>query len=146
MIEWFEYGYFGLFLASFLAATIIPFSSEALLSFMIYSGYNIYYCIIIATIGNTFGGMSSFYLGYIGKWKWLEKYFGIKKEKIDRLHQKMKFKGSLMALLTWLPIVGDLIAVLLGVLRVNTKYVVIFMFLGKLARYIVWAYLTNLVV
>lgn len=146
MIEWFEYGYFGLFVASFLAATIIPFSSEALLSLLIYSDYNIYYCIVIATIGNTVGGMSSFYLGYIGKWQWLEKYFGIKKEKIDRLHQKMKFKGSLMAFLTWLPIVGDLIAVLLGVLRVNTKYVVIFMFLGKLARYIVWAYLTNLFV
>ncbi|OFX28141.1 MAG: hypothetical protein A2033_08500 [Bacteroidetes bacterium GWA2_31_9] len=146
MIEWFEYGYFGLFVASFLAATIIPFSSEALLSLLIYSDYNIYYCIVIATIGNTVGGMSSFYLGYIGKWHWLEKYFGIKKEKIDRLHQKMKFKGSLMAFLTWLPIVGDLIAVLLGVLRVNTKYVVIFMFLGKLARYIVWAYLTNLFV
>lgn len=146
MIELYEYGYLGLFIASFVAATVIPFSSEALLSLMIYSNYNIYLCITISTIGNTFGGMSSYYLGYIGKWSWLEKYFGIKKEKIDNLHSKIKFKGSLIAFLTWIPIIGDLIAVLLGVLRVNTKYVLLFMFLGKLARYIVWAYLTKIFV
>lgn len=141
----YDLGYFGLFLSSFLAATVVPFSSEAVLSFLIYNNYNFYLCIAIATIGNTIGGMTSFYLGYLGKWHWLEKYFGINKTKIEKLHNKLKFKGSILAFFSWLPIIGDLLAVLLGVMRINSKYVLIFMFIGKFVRYIFWAYLTNLI-
>jgi membrane protein YqaA with SNARE-associated domain len=67
----FDYSLRGLFLASFLAATIVPFSSEALLSFLIISGTDPYTAILVATAGNWLGGMSSFAIGYPGKWEWM---------------------------------------------------------------------------
>lgn len=76
----YEYGLFGLFLASFLAATILPFSSEAFLSLLLANGFATEKCIAAATFGNWLGGMSSYYLGYLGKWSWIEKYLRIKKQ------------------------------------------------------------------
>ncbi|MCP4214907.1 MAG: DedA family protein, partial [bacterium] len=74
-----DYGYLGLFAGSFLAATIVPFSSEALLSAMIYMGYDVTVCVTVASIGNWLGGMSSYFLGYLGKLEWIEKYLKVKK-------------------------------------------------------------------
>ena len=142
MTDLFEYGYWGLFLASFLAATVLPFSSEALLSLLIISGYDMKMCIIVATIGNWGGGMSSYFLGYLGKWQWIEKYLRVKREKVLQYKKKMYNKSALFAFLTWVPVVGDLIAICLGVIRSNIILVSTFMLLGKLGRYIVWGYLT----
>ena len=142
MADWFEYGYWGLFFASFAAATILPFSSEALLSLMIYADYNIAACLVIATMGNWLGGMTSYYLGYLGKWSWLEKYMGVKKTKIERFHQRVKNKIPLAAFLCWLPAVGDLIAVSLGFLRAPVIKVALFMLAGKMIRYVIWALIT----
>jgi membrane protein YqaA with SNARE-associated domain len=64
----FDYNLWGLFLASFLAATVVPFSSEALLSFLIINGTDAYTAVLVATFGNWLGGMSSYGIGYLGKW------------------------------------------------------------------------------
>ena len=77
-----EWGYLGLFIASFLGATIIPFSSEVVFSLLIINGYDIKVSLLVATIGNWLGGLSSYFLGRLGKWETLEKYFKLKKEKI----------------------------------------------------------------
>ena len=61
-----EWGYLGLFLSSFLGATIIPLSSEIVLSLLLTQGFDIKLSIIIATIGNWLGGLSSYYLGSLG--------------------------------------------------------------------------------
>ena len=101
-------------------------------------------CITIATIGNTLGSITSYFLGYMGKWSILEKYFRVKREKIEKFHSKIKKRGSLVALFTWLPIIGDLISVALGFMRVNFKAVMIFTFVGKLLRYVLIVYLADL--
>ena len=72
-----EWGYLGLFLSSFLGATIIPLSSEIVLSLLLTQGFDINLSIIIATIGNWLGGLSSYYLGSLGKWDFVEKYFNL---------------------------------------------------------------------
>jgi membrane protein YqaA with SNARE-associated domain len=64
----FDYNLWGLFLASFLAATVVPFSSEALLTFLIVNGTDAYAAVLVATVGNWLGGMSSYAIGYLGKW------------------------------------------------------------------------------
>ena len=141
----FEFGYWGLLLGSFLAATVLPFSSEALLILMIsHGGYNIYNIITIATIGNWLGGMSCYYLGFLGNWKLAEKYLKIKEEKILKLKKWLDKYGSMMAWLCWLPIVGDPLALGLGFIRSNVFLVSIYMFFGKLLRYITIAYITQL--
>src|SRR5665811_1484437 len=62
----FDYSLWGLFLASFLAATVVPFSSEALLSFLIVNGTDAYTAVMVATAGNWLGGMSSFCIPLLG--------------------------------------------------------------------------------
>ena len=137
-----EWGYLGLFIASFLGATIIPFSSELVFSLLIIKGYDFNLSLLVATTGNWLGGLSSYFLGRLGKWSTLEKYFSLKKEKIVKFKTNIDKWGSLLAFFCWLPIVGDPIAVGLGFFRTNYVLVAIWMFIGKLIRYIVWALIT----
>ena len=137
-----EWGYLGLFIASFLGATIIPFSSEIVFSLLIINGYDIKVSLLVATIGNWLGGLSSYFLGRLGKWETLEKYFKLKKEKIYKFKTKIDKWGSLLAFFCWLPIIGDPIAVSLGFFRTNYILVAIWMFVGKILRYLIWALIT----
>jgi len=137
-----EWGYIGLFIASFLGATIIPFSSELVFSLLIIKGYDFNLSLLIATTGNWLGCLSSYFLGRLGKWSTLEKYFRLKKEKIVKFKTNIDKWGSLLAFFCWLPIIGDPIAVGLGFFRTNFLLVALWMFIGKLIRYIVWAFVT----
>ncbi|MBK55865.1 MAG: hypothetical protein CMC84_00850 [Flavobacteriaceae bacterium] len=137
-----EWGLFGLFISSFLSATVIPFSSEFVLSFMILNGFDIYLTILIATIGNWLGGLSSYLIGRLGKWTIIEKYFGVDKNKVFNFKLKVDRWGSVLAFFSWLPIIGDVIAVSLGFFRTNFILVSIWMLLGKILRYIIWGTMT----
>ena len=68
-----EWGYIGLFIGTFLAATIIPFSSEFLIIGILMAGANPVVSFFIATTGNWLGGLTSYWLCYIGKWEWIDK-------------------------------------------------------------------------
>ena len=129
-------GLFGLFLGCLLSATIIPFSSEALVSGASLLGYNVWVIVIVASIGNTIGGMISFGMGWLCKWEWLEKYFRVKREKLEKVHSRVEKYGCAAALLTWLPIVGDIIAIAMGFLRTNPYITIVLMFVGKFVRYL----------
>ena len=63
-----EWGYIGLFLGTFMAATIIPFSSEILVTGILVAGGDYIATFIISTAGNWLGGLTSYWLGYLGKW------------------------------------------------------------------------------
>lgn len=141
----FDYGLLGLFLASFLAATVVPFSSEALLSFLIANGTDVTSAVLVASAGNWLGGMSSYAIGYLGKWEWIEKYLRVKRETIEKWHNRLYNRGAIFAFLSWVPAVGDICAVGLGVLRTNVWITAVSMLAGKLLRYVVWAWLTGLV-
>ena len=65
------YGYIGVFIASFLAATILPFSSEVVLTGVLLAGSAYWPCMIAATLGNFLGGMSCYWLGMLGKVEWI---------------------------------------------------------------------------
>ena len=137
-----EWGYLGLFIASFLGATIIPFSSELVFSLLIIKGYDFNLSLLVATTGNWLGGLSSYFLGRLGKWSTLEKYFRLKKEKIVKFKTNIDKWGSLLAFFCWLPVIGDPIAVGLGFFRTNYILVAMWMFIGKFIRYILWALVT----
>ena len=144
MLEGFaEYGYIGLFLASFLAATILPLGSEVVFIAVLAGGLNGWACVGVASVGNWLGGMTNYWLGHIGKIEWIEKYLKVKKEKIDRMQQWLANKGAWMAFFSFLPIVGDLIALALGYMRSNIYIVNISMFFGKFLRYVLILYGVN---
>jgi membrane protein YqaA with SNARE-associated domain len=137
-----EWGYFGLFLASFIAATVLPLSSEIVFSVLIVNNYDLATCLVIATLGNWIGGMSSYALGWLAKWSFIEKYLRIKKERIQSFKIKIENWGSFIAFFCWLPIIGDPLAVGLGVFKANIIKVSIWMLIGKMIRYLAWAAIT----
>jgi membrane protein YqaA with SNARE-associated domain len=140
-----DYGLIGLFLASFLAATVLPFSSEALLTLLITQHFDPLACIGVASLGNWLGGMSSYGLGRLGKWEWIERYWRIKRESIEKWHSRIDRYGAVFAFFAWMPVVGDVFAVGLGFLKSNVWMVAVFMLIGKTARYAVWAWLSGLI-
>lgn len=125
-----------LFFTSFLAATFLPFSSEAHLAYLKTQGENLWLLVLIGTIGNTLGGTFTYYLGRLGKLEWSERYLRINLKKIESAKLKINKYGSLLAFLCWLPIVGDVFAFTLGLCRTSFFKTVIYMGLGKGLRYI----------
>lgn len=132
-----NYGYIGVFIAAFLAATVLPFSSEVVFAGVLASGATYSTLIIAATIGNSLGGMTCYWLGSLGKLEWLEKYFRMKEEQIQKWVNKIHGRGSWVSIFVALPGVGDFIAVAMGYLRANAWGVLFWMTLGKFIRYVV---------
>ena len=124
-------GYGGLFLGSFLAPTILPLSSEAVLAAMVIGGFDPVACVLVASAGNSLGGMTSYFLGYVGKWAWVEKFFARNRDRVARVKAWADRYGSRAALLCWLPVVGDPLAIALGFVRSPVWQVGFYMLAGK---------------
>ena len=118
-----------LFGSSFLAATLLPGGSEAVLFAVLKLHPGQYWLALgIATLGNTLGGMSSYLIGRI-----------IPQKKELRGLQAVQKYGSPALLLSWVPIIGDPLCVAAGWLRLNPWLAALFMGLGKFGRYLVIA-------
>ena len=137
-----ELGYMGLFVASFLSATIVPFSSEAVLLGMIVAGFDPVLTTIIATLGNWLGSMFTFWLGYVGNIERIEKWLRISKEKTDKYKAVTKKYGAWFGLLVWIPIIGDVLAVCMGLVRTPVVMSMILILIGKAVRYSIWCYMS----
>ena len=140
-----DLGYLGLLIASFLAATVVPFSSEVVFSGLLLGGLDPWKLVAVATLGNWLGGMSCYYLGKLGKLEWIEKYLRVKRDKLEKFTHILHKYGDWFAFFSFLPGVGDVIAVASGYFRCRMWVVAISMLLGKFARYIVWMYFHGLI-
>ncbi len=132
-----DLGYVGLFVGSFLASTVVPFSADVLLIGMLAAGGAPWMVIIVATVGNFLGGLTSYGIGRLGKWEWIEK-LGANPEKISRHKAKIDKYGVWVALLSWVPFIGDVLAIALGFFRVRFVPSAIFMLIGKFGRFVAW--------
>lgn len=135
-MEWLDWGYWGLFLASFLAASVLPFSSEAVLAGMLAMESDPWMAVGVATLGNWLGGLSTYWVGHLGKWEWIEKYMRVEREKVLKWKPKIDRYGSIFAVISFVPVIGDAIAVALGFFRANVWLTGFWMFIGKLSRYL----------
>ena len=138
------YGYLGLFIASFLAATVVPFSSELVFTALVLGGLDPWICVLVATAGNWLGGLTCYWLGSLGKLEWIEQWFRIKKEKMDKFNDDFHKYGDWFAFFSFLPGMGDIIAVASGFLRCRFWIVAVSMLVGKFVRYVVWMYFQGL--
>ncbi len=135
------WGYWGLFLGSFLASTVLPLSSDALLVGSLLTGGDVALVLISATLGNFLGGLTTYYIGYLGRWEWIERYLHVSRERLEKQSELVKKYGSLIAFLSWVPVLGDVVTVGLGFYRVNFLKSSIFMFIGRALRFAVWAWI-----
>lgn len=130
-----DWGYIGLFLSAFVAGSILPFSSEVVLTVLVQMGLDPMACLISASVGNTLGGLVCYGLGYLGKMEWIERWLKVKKESLDKVEKFVRRYGAWMGLFGVLPWVGEAIIVLLGLMRSNVYLTTFTMFIGKAARY-----------
>ncbi|MBQ2373524.1 MAG: DedA family protein [Alistipes sp.] len=130
-----DWGYVGLFLSALIAGSILPFSSELVLTVLVQMGLNPIYCLIWASIGNTLGGLICYWLGYLGNMQWIERWLKVEKQKLDKVERFVRKYGAWMGLFSTLPWVGEAIIVMLGLMRSNVYYTTLAMFIGKATRY-----------
>lgn len=132
-----DWGYWGMFLSAFLAGTILPFSSEAVLLACVGLGLDPVWSTLATTAGNALGGLTCYWIGHLGKMEWIEKYFKVNQKQLDKATRFIHGKGAWMALFSFLPVIGDAILIALGLMRANVWIVSISMTIGKLGRYAV---------
>jgi membrane protein YqaA with SNARE-associated domain len=136
-----EWGYFGLFLSSFVAGSVVPLSSEAVLVACVGPLHlTPWLCLVAALAGNVLGGMTCYWLGHLGNLAWIEKYAHVKKEKLDKAEAFCRGRGACMAFFAFVPILGSAITVALGYMRANVPIVLTTMTIGKAIRYalVIW--------
>ncbi|EEX19502.1 YqaA family protein [Prevotella veroralis] len=135
-----DYGYWGMFISAFLAGSVLPFSSEAVMLGLLAAGVDPVPLLIYGSIGNVMGGMVNYGLGRLGKLEWLKKYFHLKQSSIDRAYKFMGGHGAWMGFFAFLPILGSAITVVLGLTRANLPLSVFSITLGKVMRYslLIW--------
>lgn len=121
----------SLFIGSFLAATLLPGGSEAVL-FGVLKAYpeTLWTALAIATVGNTLGGMVSFWMGWL-----------LPQTQQLKHVEKVRHYGAPALLLAWTPLLGDALCLAAGWLRLNPWQAALYMAIGKFARYWVIAYL-----
>ena len=136
MVDFFtSHGYLTLFLLSFLASTIVPLGSEWLLVALVAGGFDPVLCVAVATAGNTLGACTTYGIGLFGGPFLIGRILRISDEarqKAERLYARY---GSWSLLLSWVPIVGDPLCLVGGLLRVRFGRFSILVLIGKLARY-----------
>lgn len=130
-----DWGYWGLFLASFAAGSILPLGSEAVFVLLLGMGLDPAGCLAAATAGNTLGGMSCYWMGHLGKTEWIAK-LGVDEAKLEKAKRFLGGRGALMAFFAFLPVIGEAIAVALGLMRANLWLTAGAMCTGKFVRYL----------
>ena len=129
--------YFQLLIISFLAATILPLSSELVLSTMLLTdSFDKYLLLVVASFGNIFGSSVNWYLGkkiLIFKDK---KWFPVNEKQIAKSEMYFKKYGIWSLLLAWVPVIGDPLTVIAGILRINFFTFLLLVSISKTSRYI----------
>jgi membrane protein YqaA with SNARE-associated domain len=136
-----ELGHIGLFISAFLAATILPLSSEVVLTALLLSGLPPFTLIIVATTGNVLGSLTNYALGYWASLGVIKKWLKITEEEFVLAEQRFKKYGMFSLCFAWVPIIGDPLTVMAGILRIRILWFSLLVTAGKLTRYVVISYL-----
>lgn len=132
-------GLWALFVSAFLAATLLPGGSEAVLAILaVRDDYDPWLLLAVASVGNTLGGMSTWAVGRFFEWRYPASRFT--QPKYDRSIRWLRQWGSPALLLSWMPVVGDALCLAGGWLRVPWLAALVWIAIGKAARYGVIVY------
>ncbi|MCB1666457.1 MAG: DedA family protein [Pseudomonadales bacterium] len=133
--------YLLLFLSAFIAATILPFYSEAFLYVLLQSAPSPLWPVLIATVGNVLGSCVNWWLGRSILQFRHRRWFYFNDGQIERAQRGFQRYGLWTLLFAWVPVLGDPLTLIAGVLRVRFGVFVLLVTIGKAARYCVIAWL-----
>lgn len=132
-----NFGVLGLFIGTFLSATILPFPSDIIVIGIYEAGYPVLPCLVLATFGNLLGGLTNYYIGYKGHSEKLIKKFKLDQTKLDKWEIRLSKWGIYLGLISWVPLIGEPMVAALGFFRVKLAPLIITMFIGKFIRYFI---------
>ena len=131
-----------LFFSAFISSTLFPGGSEVVLAYLTSEAqHSLMLLILVATLGNTLGAMTSWGIGRLISIKYSTEK--LTKESQQKAVERLQKYGSPILLLSWLPVVGDPLCVAAGWLRIHWLHSLLFIAVGKLLRYIVVVYLVG---
>lgn len=141
-----QFGYAGMFVSAFLAATIFPLSSEIVLSALLLQGLSPFCLVSLATLGNVLGSLTNYALGYwlgvaLTQHQTVKKWLGISDQALNNARLRFKKYGLAILCFAWVPAIGDPLTVIAGVMRIRLVWFMLLVTLGKLVRYLVVTYL-----
>ena len=136
--------YLSLFFVAFLSGSLLPMGSEALVIYDLKEGYNPTLIIIFASLGNTLGAVLNYFLGLKGE-EFLEKRGYLNSKKLSKAKERFKKYGAFALLLSPLPIIGDPITFVAGILKYDFKKFLLIVGIAKSIRYLLLLIGVNLV-
>ena len=134
-----EYGYLALFLLSFLASTLVPLGSEWLLAVLLLNGFDPFMVVPVATVGNSCGALTTYAIGLWGGPFLVQRLLRVSHESQQRAERYFTRYGSWTLLFSWVPILGDPLCLVGGILRTGFWRFLVLVSVGKLIRYLVVA-------
>lgn len=132
-----------LFLSALLSATLLPGSSEALLLYRLHEGTDPADAVLVATAGNLIGSLITYGLGRAGNAALHQRWLRIDERQVARAENWFNHWGKPSLLLAWLPVVGDPLCLVAGLLRAPWLWFVLLVGIGKLGRYAFLAWLAG---
>lgn len=135
-----SYGYWGMFIAAFLAGSFFPFSSEAVMLALLATGLQPWPLVVYGTIGNVLGSVVNYGVGRLGRLDWIEKYLQVSERSLRRTERFMAGHGALMGFFSFLPVLGSAITIVLGLMRANIPLSFLSITVGKFLRYVLLVY------
>ena len=131
-------GLWGLFIGTFLAATVLPFSSDVLYLAILAATKDPAGCLLVGTLGNWLGSVLTYWIGWAGRWEWIEKWLKVKPETLEKQKRYIDRYGVWLALICWIPVIGDIVAIALGFYKTRPVWTMVLLLIGKFARFLVW--------
>ena len=132
--------YLTLFITALISATLFPLGSEALLIYDITQGHNIYLLLFFATFGNSLGSVINYFLGLKGEEYLINKKL-LNEKYISKAKTYFEKYGFWSILFSWLPIIGDPITFVAGILKYDFRKFLILVIIAKFSRYLFIAFL-----
>ncbi len=130
-----SYGSLGMFISAFLAGSVLPFSSELVMVGLLAAGAPPAEILFWGTLGNTLGSLFNYSIGRLGREEWISRWAKVSPEKLEKGKRWVRSYGAWAGLIAWIPILGSVITVAMGFLRVKLVYAVAAMATGKFVRY-----------
>jgi membrane protein YqaA with SNARE-associated domain len=133
--------YLGLFTSAFVSSTVAPGGSEAVLAYMARQDYSALWLITVATLGNTLGAISTWYMGV-----WVARKYSAEHVMTERHRRSIAWVrrwGAPVLLLSWLPVAGDALCFAAGWLKLPLLLCTLLILAGKAARYAFVVYLVS---
>lgn len=136
-----QYGYWGMALASFLAGTFVPFSSEAVMGGLLAAtDMHFWPTVLAGTAGNVLGSMVNYFIGTFASMEKIGKWLRVKPQQLRRAIRWTDRYGAWMGFFAFLPILGTAISIALGIARANLPITFLSTLVGKFLRYLIVAY------